>query len=255
MGTAGPERWGSLRCRSSPKRPNPISPFIAKPRPLVCAATDRRPLLLADTLPAPPGTYPATCLSLVVSSLCPLFSSFFPHLLPPRASWPNPSASSLTLSPIALCPLLRLLCFLFLVRLFPPLRVVFLLITGLLPLLRLWQAHESLPARVLLCHALYLRPRSTRTEPEANRTKQGSTSFDIPSRSDQAEYAAIMFVGGVRSSKLSALLAGAIIFIIVFAGLVYNQLDSTELPHRYVESIRVETPMASAASHRKQMAD
>jgi hypothetical protein len=64
-----------------------------------------------------------------------------------------------------------------------------------------------------------------------------------------------MFVGGVRSSKLSALLAGAIIFIIVFAGLVYNQLDSTELPHRYVESIRVETPMASAASHRKQMAD
>lgn len=42
-----------------------------------------------------------------------------------------------------------------------------------------------------------------------------------------------MFVGGVRSSKLSALLAGAIIFIIVFAGLVYNQLDSTELPNRY----------------------
>ncbi|KAL7813578.1 putative golgi mannosyltransferase complex subunit [Trichoderma aethiopicum] len=41
-----------------------------------------------------------------------------------------------------------------------------------------------------------------------------------------------MFVGGVRSSKLSALLAGAIIFIIVFAGLVYNQLDSTELPNR-----------------------
>lgn len=43
-----------------------------------------------------------------------------------------------------------------------------------------------------------------------------------------------MFVGGVRSSKLSALLAGTIIFIIVFAGLAWNQMDSIELPNRYV---------------------
>ncbi|KAL6898601.1 putative subunit of Golgi mannosyltransferase complex [Trichoderma evansii] len=40
-----------------------------------------------------------------------------------------------------------------------------------------------------------------------------------------------MFVGGVRSSKLSALLAGTIIFIIVFAGLAWNQMDY-ELPTR-----------------------
>lgn len=43
-----------------------------------------------------------------------------------------------------------------------------------------------------------------------------------------------MFVGGVRSSKLSALLAGTIIFIIVFAGLAWNQMDSMELPNRCV---------------------
>lgn len=43
-----------------------------------------------------------------------------------------------------------------------------------------------------------------------------------------------MFVGGVRSSKLSALLAAAIIFVIVFAGLVYNQLDGVEVPNRYI---------------------
>lgn len=41
-----------------------------------------------------------------------------------------------------------------------------------------------------------------------------------------------MFVGGVRSSKLSALLAGTIIFIIVFAGLAWNQMDAIELPNR-----------------------
>jgi hypothetical protein len=51
------------------------------------------------------------------------------------------------------------------------------------------------------------------------------------------EHAAIMFVGGVRSSKLSALLAGTIIFIIVFAGLAWNQMDSIELPNRCVVQI------------------
>lgn len=46
-----------------------------------------------------------------------------------------------------------------------------------------------------------------------------------------------MFVGGVRSSKLSVLLAGTIIFIIAFAGLAWNQMDAIELPNRCVVQI------------------
>jgi hypothetical protein len=48
-----------------------------------------------------------------------------------------------------------------------------------------------------------------------------------------------MFVGGVRSSKLSALLAGTIIFIIVFAGLAWNQMDAIELPNRCVCVVQI----------------
>ncbi|KAK5989426.1 hypothetical protein PT974_10945 [Cladobotryum mycophilum] len=41
-----------------------------------------------------------------------------------------------------------------------------------------------------------------------------------------------MLVGSVRSSKFNALVIGVVVFITAFAALVYNQLDSWELPTR-----------------------